>query len=76
MVQPVAEVLAGGDYHLSRTAAERSILIGAIMPFGDDFSIDAAFRFGESAGESLQEIRAGFAWTWAHHVRRSFLRGR
>jgi len=64
-VRPVAELLFERDFGGPKltNGLERSLLIGAIVPCSDAWSLDLALRHAAVAGEPLDEVRLGFTWS-------------
>jgi hypothetical protein len=59
-VRPVTEVVVG---HETTEGTTVSLLLGAIWNVAENFSLDAALRFGVQDGQALAEVRAGFTWS-------------
>lgn len=66
-VRPVAELLLEREFGGPKIAngLERSVLIGAIMPCGESWSLDVALRHAVADDEQADEARLGFTWSFS-----------
>src|ERR1051326_7256334 len=62
-VRPVSEVFTDRTSGSSRV---NSALVGAIWRVREGFSFDAALRFAHAGGQSIQEFRLGFTWSFEY----------
>lgn len=65
-VRPVAELLLERDFGGPKltNGLERSVLVGAIMPCGEAWSLDLALRHGVRDDAQVDEARLGFTWSF------------
>jgi len=70
-VRPVAELLFERDFGGPKftNGLERSVLVGAIMPCSDSWSLDLALRHAVVDEEQVDEARLGFTWSFTFGVR-------
>lgn len=66
-VRPVAELLLERDFGGPKltNGLERSVLVGAIMPCSDSWSLDLALRHAVVDDERVDEARLGFTWSFS-----------
>lgn len=66
-VRPVVELLLERDFGRPRLSSglERSVLIGAIAPLDESWSLDLALRHAVLDQRRVDEARLGFTWSFA-----------
>jgi hypothetical protein len=65
-VRPVTEVFVEREFGAAKLARglTESLLVGAIATWTESRSLDLALRAGRIDGARVEEIRAGFTWTF------------
>jgi hypothetical protein len=65
-LRPVAELLAERDFGRARLSDDlaESALVGGIFRWTDDVSLDVGGRYGRSARQPEEELRAGLTWSF------------